>query len=137
MLLLRFMKYFIGLIGKSFTVPALQHDIYLPQSLHGYSSLVGVAQMPFKEYVVCPLCHMLYDPLIHNLMEEAGSTKRSVQCKFVKFPSHSQTQFPLSCNTILMTEIKRSRRVNFRARKTYCYCGLKLPLNTFSNVRHS
>lgn len=86
-LLLRFIKYLIMMIGKSFTIPTLQNS-YIPASIQGCHSLVGSSHMPFKEYVVCPTCHLLYDPEVTPLTEGTTSNKRSVRCKYVKFPNH-------------------------------------------------
>ena len=124
-ILLRFFKYFILTIGKSFNIPVLQ-DIHTPLSIHGCHSLTGSTYMPFKEVVVCPTCHMLYDPQVHMIIEG----NKSAKCTYVRYPHHTQMRFRTPCNTILMNTIKRGGRdtLVFRARKTYCYYGLKTAL---------
>lgn len=127
-LLLRFFKYFIMVIGRSFRIPALQH-VSSPLSVQGSHSLIGCSQKPFKEFVVCPTCHLLYDLEVHPLIEGTTRNKESVKCKYIKFPDHTQLRFRMPCNTILMTNvIKGKSKQAFRARKTYCYYGLKAAL---------
>lgn len=133
LLLLKFIKYLIEIIGKSLNTAALQ-NIHTPASIQGCHSLVGSTHMPFKEYVVCPTCHMLFDPKVHPLTEGTTNNKKSVKCKYVKFPNHPQARFRMPCDTILLYTIKkRGNKRDFRARKTYCYYGLKSALTHLLN----
>ena len=105
-LLLQFFKYLIGIIGKSFNVLPLQ-NINTPASIQGCHSLIGSKHMPFKEYVVCPTCHMLFDPKVNPLTEGTTNNKKSVKCKYVKFPNHTQARFRMPCDTTLLYTIKK------------------------------
>ena len=131
--LLRFFKYFIMVIGRSFSITALQH-ISSPLSVHGCHSLVGCTKKPFKEFIVCPTCHMLYDPEVHPLVEGTTDNKKSVLCKHIQFPYHTQQRFRMPCNTVLMNSIRKGgSKQAFRARKTYCYYGIKAALTHLLN----
>lgn len=128
-MLLRFFNYMIKVIGNSFNIPVLQ-GIVTPLSIRGCHSLLGSNQMLFKEYVVCPTCHMLYfDPQLSTLVEGTTMNRKSALCKYVKFPNHPQLRLRSPCNTTLMNTIKNlGNKVSFKARKTYCYYGLKAAL---------
>ena len=129
--LLRFLKHLLRVIGISFNVPGLQNEIYFPQSMHGCFSYLHVNPAPYKEYVVCPSCHLLYDPQTQKL---TTSTHHSEKCTFVPYPKHPQLRFRLPCNTTLLYEVRKCgtqgiRR--FKPRKVYCYYGLKAALVNF------
>ena len=129
-ILLRFFKYLLFVIGKSFGIEALQQDLKIPQSIHGCCSQSGITHKPFKEFVVCPTCHTLFDPAVTELVEGTSTNRRSAQCKYVQFPHHPQERFRSACNTVLMNTVKRTRnRIDFKPRKVYCYYGIKLALS--------
>ena len=128
--LLRFFKYLLLIIGRSFGIPALQQDMYVPQSMLGCRSLLGVAPKPFKEYTVCPKCHMLFDGEVSELLEGTGNNRRSGHCRHVQFPNHPQARFRDSCNTPLLNSVKRAgNRLDWKPRKVYCYYGIKSALS--------
>ena len=129
MVLLKFFKYLLITIGKHLKIPTLQQGINLPLSLNGCRSLVGIKHRPYKEYVVCP-CHMLFDPEAPQLIKGTTANRRSVMCKNLMFPNHPQARFRMPCNTMLMNTVKKiGNKIDFRARKIYCYYGLKAALN--------
>lgn len=127
-LLLRFLRCLILTIGRSFNIPTLNENIHFPKSLYGCQSLIGIRHAPFKEFVVCPTCHLLYDPSIQQLTHG----ENSIKCKFIRFPHHPQARFRLPCNTTLMNRVKAcDGKVKFRARKTFYYYGFKAALTYF------
>ena len=134
-MLLRFFKHLIKIIGNTFRIQALQ-NVYTPISIHGCHSLVGIAHQSYKEYVICSTCHMLFDPKISQLVEGTTRNKKSVSCKYIQYPHHTQLRFRAPCNTVLMNKVKkRGNRIEFRARKTYFYYGLKTALTHLLNRR--
>lgn len=129
-ILLRFFKYLLFIIGKCFGVEALQQDLKIPQSIHGCCSLTGITHKPFKEFIVCPTCHTLFDPAVTELVEGTSTNRRSARCKHVQFPHHPQQRFCSACNAVLMNEVKKTRnRIDFKPRKVYCYYGIKAALS--------
>ena len=128
--LLRFFKYLLLLIGQSFGVPSLSREIYLPQSIPGCYSYLQLNSTPFKEYTVCPTCHMLYDQEMQTLVTRTSTSYQSIACSFVEFPNHPQRRFRLPCNTVLLNNVKRRKEQVFRPRKIYYYYGLKAALCT-------
>lgn len=94
------------MIGKTFSITALQ-NVSTPASIQGCHSLVGSGHTPFKEYVVCPVCHMLFHPKSCPLTEGTSSNKISVVCKYIKYPKHTQGRFRVPCNTPLMYAINK------------------------------
>ena len=57
--LLRFFKYLLLLIGQSFGVLSLSGQIYLPQSIPGCYSILQLNSTSYKEYTVCPTYQIL------------------------------------------------------------------------------
>lgn len=127
-LLLRFFKYLLLLIGQSFRIPSLSSEIYLPQSIPGCYSYLQLNSTPYKEYTVCPTCHMLYDQGTQTLVTRTGTSYQSVACSFVEFPNHPQRRFRLPCNTVLLHNVRCRKEQVFRPRKIYYYYGLKAAL---------
>ena len=73
---------------------------------------------------------MLFDPEAHQLIEGTTANRRSVMCKNLMFPNHPQARFRMPCNTMLMNTVKKiGNKIDFRARKIYCYYRLKAALN--------
>lgn len=96
-LLLLFFKFLLGVIGTSFGVPELRNGVHFPQSLPGCYSFLDLNATPYKEYVVCPACHMLYDPNTQTLILGTSQRQVSAKCSFVGFPNHPQRRFRLPC----------------------------------------
>ena len=100
--LLRFFKYFVLLVGNSFNIPNIKSEIYFPQSIPGCYNYLNLDSNPFKQYVVCPTCHLLYDQKVQALITRTGTSSQSVLCNFVEFPEHPQHRFRHPCNTALL-----------------------------------
>ena len=127
--LLRFFKYLLLAIGTAFNVSALTNGIHFPQSLHGCYTHLNVDESPFREYVACPSCHILYDTPIQELVHGTSAQRVSDRCSFIAWPHHPQQRFRLPCNTILLNQIRTKRGVSFKPRKVYYYYGLKRALS--------
>ena len=105
--LLRFFKYLLLIVGRTFQMQVLQ-ELNVPQSIHGCRSLVGISHKPFKEFPVCPACHMLFDTDIRKLVEGTGRNRRLVKCDYIKFPNHPQARFRMPCGTVLLSMVKQN-----------------------------
>ena len=81
--LLCFFKYLLLMIGTAFNVLDLKSEPYLPQSIHGCYSFLDLSESPFKEFIVCPLCNMLYGLAIHRLVHGTSSQRQSAKCSFI------------------------------------------------------
>ena len=129
-LLLRFFKFLLFMIGTAFQVQELKQDTALPQSIRGCYTLLNINSTPYKEYVVCPACHLLYDQSTFKLVQGTTQNPISARCTFVEFPNHSQRRFRQACNTALMLQVRtKYNKVTYRARKLYYYYGLKSALS--------
>ena len=72
---------------------------------------------------------MLFDSKLDQLIEGTAANRRSVQCKSVEFPNHTQSRFKTPCNTVLMNRVRRKgNKIDYKARKVYCYYGVKAAL---------
>jgi hypothetical protein len=117
--------------GKYLPVEGLKEKNSLPQSIHGCYSFINIDPNPCKEYIVCPGCHMLYDQSVQSLLNP-----ESARCSFIEFPDHPQVQFRQPCNTILLRQVQKRGKEEFRARKIYYYFGLHRALSILLN-RHN
>ena len=118
-ILLRFFKFLLGVIGTSFGVPELRNGVPFPQSLPGCYSFLDLNATPYKEYVVCPACHMLYDPNTQTLILGTSRRQVSAKCSFVGFPNHPQRRFRLPCDTILLNQVQKKNEITFKPRKIH------------------
>lgn len=105
-LLLRFFKYIIFLIGTAFNIPQLKDAVY-PQSIRGCYSYINLDPHIYREYIVCPGCHMLYDHTVTSLTSGTSINPQSTKCSFIEFPNHPQERFRQPCNTILLQKVQR------------------------------
>ena len=128
--LLRFFKYLLLMIGTAFNVPDLKSELYLPQSIHGCYSFLDLSESPF---IVCPSCNMLYGLAIHRLVHGTSSQRQSAKCSFTEFPNHPQRRFRLPCSAILLNQVQRRNQISFKPRKIYYYYGLQPALSILLN----
>ena len=131
--LLRFFKYLLLMIGTAFNLPDLKSELYLPQSIHGCYSFLDLSESPFKEFIVCPSCNMLYGSAIHRLIHGTSSQPQSAKCSFIEFPNHPQRRFRLPCSTVLLNQVQKRNRISFKPRKIYYYYGLQPALSILLN----
>jgi len=120
-------------IGTSFGVPELRNGVHFPQSLPGCYSFLDLNATPYKEYVVCPACHMLYDPNTQTLILGTSRRQVSAKCSFVGFPNHPQRRFRLPCDNILLNQVQKKNEITFKLRKIYYYYGVKAALSILLN----
>ena len=130
--LLRFFKYLL-MIGTAFNVPDLKSEVYLPRSIHGCYSFLDLSESPFKEFIVCPSCNMLYGSAIHRLIHGTSSQRQSAKCSFTEFPNHPQQRFRLPCGAVLLNQVQRRNQISFKPRKIYYYYGLQPALSILLN----
>ena len=107
-LLLWFFKYMLTAVGRTFHISGLQTTENFPQSIQGCYSLLDLQKSPYKEYIVCPSCHLLFD--IDTLLAASRRLETS-KCLSVEFPNHPQANFRLPCNTILVYTEKEGTSV--------------------------
>ena len=123
--LLKFFKLFIWSMGNSFQ---LQHlcDVAsaIPSSLKAVHKSLDVKD-DFICYVVCPMCHSIYeyeDCVIHR----SNGLKESKRCCHVQYPNHPRVSLRTkTCDTVLLKKIKSKSGYHLQAKKTYPY----MPLN--------
>lgn len=118
-LLLWFFKYLFLLIGTAFGVNELKQPVHFPQSIHGCYSYLNLDPTPYKEYVVCPSCHTLYDQSLKPLVLGTSRNPQSARCSVVEFPDHPQQRFRQPCNTFLLHSVQKKQNKIFKPRKVY------------------
>lgn len=126
-LLLRFFKFLLLMVGGTFCIPDLNEGIYFPQSLRGCYSYLDLATTPYREHIVCPTCHLLYDTNVQSLILGTARRQTSDKCSFVEFPNHPQERFRLPCNAILLNQVPK-KKITFKPRRVYYYYGLRAAL---------
>lgn len=78
----------------------------------------------FKDYVICPKCHSLYD--LQDCTVKIGSILTAKKCQYVPFPHHPMASFRQQCGTPLLRRIKsQSKAERFQPFKVYSYQSLK------------
>ena len=129
-LLLRFFKYILSKVGGVFEISELQTAANFPQSIHGCYSFLDLQKNPYKEYIVCPSCHLLFDI---NVLSRTSRRLETIKCPFVEFPDHPHIRFRLPCNTTLFTQVQKKKGLECKPHKTYYYYGLKAALKILLN----
>lgn len=122
------------MIGTAFQLRDLQ-NIDFPVSIRGSYSLLNLSAAPYREFIVCPSCHLLYDSKPQSLIIGLSRQRESAKCSYVEFPEHPQRRFREKCNTALLCRVKRSgiNEVIFKPRRIYYYYGLKRALSILLN----
>ena len=72
---------------------AINSNANIPLSIWGCYSLLGLKEAPFRQYTVCPSCHLLYDS---DRLLSSNTRAEELKCTFVEFPNHPQARFRLS-----------------------------------------
>ena len=104
--ILSFVKYFIRLIGTYCETPRLQEmSKEVPLSYARVRSVLGIEDA-FKEYVVCPKCHSIYE--YDDCVQVVSGSKESKVCRHVSFPNHPYVRARQPCGTRLLKKIKKS-----------------------------
>ena len=100
----------------------------MPKSLHSIRKCVNRSTRNVTEYVVCPKCHMLYDPVDCTIRTSSGQEESQV-CNFIEFPRHPQASRRSKCNTPLMKKVRIGRKHKPVARKSFLYHSLISGIN--------
>ena len=123
-LLLKFFKFLFASITNTYEI-STNGGGNMPLSIHGCYSLLGIKETPFREYTVCPTCHLLYTS---DTLLSLRTRAEEITCSFVEFPNHPQARFRLPCNTQLFNKVQRKHAIILKSRKLYYYYGIKLAL---------
>ena len=119
MLLLKFFRHLIATIVKIYdNSSATNSNAYIPLSIRGCYSLLGMKETPFRRYTVCPSCHLLYDS---DKLLSSNTRAEEFKCTFVEFPNHPQARFRLPCNSRLFDKVQKKHGIHFKSRKLYYY----------------
>lgn len=132
-MLLRFLKHLFFAIGTAFGIPELKQEEHFPKSIHGCYSFINLDATPYKQYVVCPSCHLLYDQNTQQLTIGTSRNPESSKCSFIEFPNHPQLRFRKKCDTILLNKVLKRNNIIFKPRKIYYYFGIKRALPILLN----
>ena len=124
---IKFFKVFFSVLGRFCKVSAEIAEC-LPSSL--YAAKVGINQPKFQKYVVCKKCHKIY--LFSDCIEGPRMARTSRLCPFKQFPNHRQERMRRPCGTVLLKTVELASGVrHLYPRLTYCYLGVKVPLQSF------
>ena len=121
MLLLKIFKYLFAAIVKIYENPSNTNDNpNIPLSIRGCYSLLGLKATPFRQYTVCPSCHLLYNS---DILLSSCTRTEEIKCTFVEFPNHPQARFRLPCDSRLFDKVQKKHAIHFKSRKVYYYYG--------------
>lgn len=129
LLLLRFTKYLIRMIGVTFQIDELsKYDVNFPQTIYGCYSFLNQEKSGYSEYIACPSCHILYDK---RLIPTTFTVRQEIpKCTYVEFPNHPQLRFRKPCDELLLSVVKKGgQKVELKPRRVYYYYGIKASLN--------
>ena len=130
MLLLKFFKYLIAAIVKIYENPSnTNNNPNIPLSIRGCYSLLGLKATPFRQYTVCPSCHLLYNS---DILLSSCTRTEEIKCTFVEFPNHPQARFRLPCDSRLFDKVQKKHAIHFKSRKVYYYYGIKHALENLT-----
>ena len=68
-------------------------------------TIAGIDMDSFTKFVVCPLCHSIYDSESCILM--VGSRKEVKKCQHISFPYHPHANFRKRCDQALLKKVQR------------------------------
>ena len=124
MCLLRFLKFFILLIGNAFNSSPIVHiGNRVPLSISYLHKLININKTDFDIYVVCPDCDSIYE--FDDCIERRCGNFESKHCKYVHFPNHPILCHRKTCNTLLLKKVRCKNGTNYRPVKCYPYMPLK------------
>lgn len=129
--LLKFIKYFILIIGKAFKCDSLSSTYdAVPLTLSGIRRQLGYNSDMYINYVVCPKCSALYE-YKDCVITRANGEIESKTCCHVVTPNHPQRSKRRACGCILLKKQKRKNTVVLVPRKVYPYQSLIGTLQKF------
>ena len=96
-----------------------------PKSPTGLHRSLNIQLDKFKQFVVCPSCHCIYD-YDHCIT----ATKQVQKCQFIAFPNHPRRSKRSPCGTPLLDRKKTQNGYVFSPWKVYCYQSLVASIET-------
>ena len=82
-----------------------------PATFKGVQNEIIGDSIKFKDYVVCPKCHSLYD--FEDCIETSGSSKKSRKCCYIEFPNHPRQSYRIPCGTPLLRSLNKKSKSSF------------------------
>ena len=129
LLLLKFTKYLIKVIGNTFEINELsKDDVNFPLTIYGCYSFLNQEKSSYNEYIACASCHMLYNKQL--ILTTSSSVRQPIpRCTFIEFPKHPQSRFRKPCDELLLNVIKKGQKIEVKPKRVYYYYGIKASLN--------
>ena len=90
----------------------------------GRSLILGPTKSLFIQYVVCSMCHSLYD-LKHCIEHILGQSKQSKKCQYVQYPNHAMEKHRSLCGNALLKKVRLKSGETLKPFKVYCYQSLQ------------
>ena len=130
--LLRFVKYFVFLLGTAFHCDLLvDASVKIPVTRDTMAKLVGLNKRSIVEYVVCPKCHCIYE--YNDCVRTVDGKKVSNYCCHIEFPNHPQVSRRVPCGALLLKSRKTKKGTLLAPIKVYPYRPIKNSLVTLLN----
>ena len=122
--LLRFLKYFFGVLGRAFTSqPLLDFSNQVPVTFKDALSLSGISCSDFIEYVVCPSCHSVYE--LEDCFDHVAGELRTKNCHHVAYPNHPQLSHRQQCAAPLLKMVKAGKGQKLIPIKVFPYMPIR------------
>ena len=90
----------------------------VPKNVKQLRAIAGVNVESFTKFVVCPLCHSIYDS--EACLLTVGSTKEVKKCQHIGYPEHPHASFRKKCDQPLLKMCKYKSSCVYRPLKVYC-----------------
>ena len=90
----------------------------LPRSVKQLRSVAGINIDSFTNFVVCPLCHSIYDS--NSCLLTMGSRKEIKKCQHIPYPDHPHASFRKKCDQPLLKLCKGKSTCVHRPFKVFC-----------------
>lgn len=97
-----------------------------PKTLKGAMKLIGVSNENFTQYIVCPLCHSVYNYDFGYVIE--NNIRIPNCCIHVKMPNHPSAAYRQPCGVPLMKTVKGrggSGNISLKPFRVFPYQSLK------------
>ena len=122
--ILRFMKYFVKLLGTIYKCPAL-HKVSdrIPLKVITAEKILGIHDREVIEYVVCPSCHSIYSYEDCILTVGNGQTQSKL-CQHIKYPNHPHPSKRKPCGTVLLKTVSSKKGNKLIPNLIYPYCPI-------------
>ena len=89
----------------------------IPRNIKQLRTIAGIDVDSFTKFVVCPLCHSIYDSESCILMVGRKEVKK---CQHISFPYHPHANFRKRCDQALLKKCKGKSACVFRPFKVFC-----------------